>query len=147
MVAAPIASRVTGVLLAVIGLLGALILTLDHILWEIAPMHAYGLIAFVIIDFAAGAFVLAKPMKMAFTFAVVWSALRMIIQLGDVALGPSFGLTYAQFADYLFNPAATSPQNLTGIPGVLIDTILILEIIVIWAALRGRSSIGKTSRP
>jgi len=143
---APVASRIIGGLFAVTGLLGALILSLDHILWETAPMHAYGLIAFVVIDFAAGLFVLVKPMKMAFTFAVAWSALRVIIQLGDVSLGPSFGLTYAQFADYLFNPAATSSPNLTGIPGVLIDTILILEIIVIWMAWRARFSISKTSR-
>jgi hypothetical protein len=144
MTAAPIASRVTGALLVVIGLLGALILGLDHILWETAPVHAYGLVAFVIIDFAAAAFVLAKPMRIAFTLAATWSALRVLIQLGDVLLGPSYGLTYAQFADYLFNPAATNSPNPTGIPGALIDAILILQIIVIWMALKGRSSIGKT---
>ena len=141
---AAIASRVTGTLLAVIGLLGALILALDHILWETAPMHTYGLIFFVIIDFTAGALILARPAKAVFTLAAVWSAFRIIIQFGDVLLGPSFGLTYAQFADYLFNPTATNPPNLTGIPGALIDAILIMEIIVIWTALSRRSSISKT---
>jgi hypothetical protein len=67
----------------------------------------------------------------------------MIIQIGDISLGPSFELTYAQFADYLFNPAATNPPNSIGIPGALIDAILVLEIIVIWQALMGRSSIKK----
>jgi hypothetical protein len=140
---AAIASRIICVLLAVIGVLGALILALDNILWGTAPVYAYGLIFFVIIDFAAGALVLARPSKAFLTLAAAWSASRIIVQLGDVSLAPSFGLTYAQFADYLFNPAATNPRNLTGIPGALIDLILILQIIVIWTALRGRSSINK----
>jgi hypothetical protein len=138
-----IASRVICALLAVTGVLGALILALDNILWETAPVHAYGLIFFVIIDFAAGALVLARPSKAFFTLAAAWSAFRIIIQLGDVSLAPSFRLTYAQFGDYLFNPTATNPPNLTGIPGALIDAILIMEIIVIWMAFRGRSSISK----
>jgi hypothetical protein len=138
-----IASRVICALLAVTGVLGALILALDNILWETAPVHAYGLIFFVIIDFAAGALVLARPSKTFLTLAAAWSAFRIIIQLGDISLAPSFGLTYAQFADYLFNPTATNPPNLTGIPGALIDPILILQIIVIWMAFRGRSSISK----
>jgi hypothetical protein len=138
------ASRVPGGLLAVIGLLGALILALDHVLWETASMHAYGLIVFVIVDFSFCAFVLARSSKTAFALAGAWCILRIIIQIGDISLGPSFGLTYAQFADYLFNPAATNPPNATGIPGALIDIILILEIVVIWTALKGRSSITKT---
>jgi len=137
------APRVTGLLLAVIGFLGALVLGLDRILWETAPIHAYGLIAFVIIDLAAAAFVFARPSKIAFTVAGVWSAARIIIQIGDISLGPSFGLTYAQFVDYLFNPAAVNPPNPAGIPGALIDLILILEIVVIWLAWKARSLIRK----
>ena len=136
--------KVTGGLLAVIGLLGVLILAVDHLLWQIAPLHAYGLIVFVIVDFGLCVFVLARPSKVGFTLAGAWCLLRIVIQIGDVALGPSFGLTSAQFADYLFNPFANNPPNLTGIPGALIDAILVLEIVVIWMAMRGRSSVPKT---
>jgi len=54
-------------LLVAIGLLGVLVLAFDRILWETAPVHAYGLIAFLIIDFGAGALVFARPSKIAFT--------------------------------------------------------------------------------
>ena len=137
-------SKVTGGLLAVIGLLGVLILAVDHLLWQIAPLHAYGLVVFVMVDFGLCAFVFARPSKAAFTLAGAWCILRIIIQMGDIALGPSFGLSYAQFVDYLFNPLANNPPNITGVPGALIDLILVLEIVVIWMALRGRSSISRT---
>ena len=136
--------KVTGGLLAVIGLLGVLILAVDHLLWQIAPLHAYGLIVFVIKDFGLCVFVLARPSKLGFTLAGAWCLLRIVIQIGDVALGPSFGLTSAQFADYLFNPFANNAPNLTGIPGALIDVILVLEIVAIWMTMRGRSIITKT---
>jgi hypothetical protein len=136
-------SKVVGGLLAIIGLLGILILTFDRILWETAPVHAYALIVFVIIDFAAGVLVFAKPSGMTFTLAGVWSAARIVIQIGDVLLGPSLGLSYAQFAGYLFNPAYANPPNPTGIPGAPIDLILILEIIVIWVTWKARSSVRR----
>jgi hypothetical protein len=136
-------SKVVGGLLAIIGVLGVLILTLDRILWETAPVHAYALIVFVIIDLAAGASVFAKPSSVTFILASVWSAARIIIQIGDILLGPSLGLTYAQFASYLFNPAYANPPNPMGIPGALIDLIVILEIIVIWVTWKARSSVRK----
>ena len=136
-------SKVVAGLLAIIGLLGVLVLTFDRILWQTAPVHANALIVFVIIDLAAGAFVLAKPSGMTFTLAGVWSALRIAIQIGDILLGPSFGLSYAQFASYLFNPAYVNPPNPTGIPGAPIDLIVILEIIVIWVTWRAGSSVRK----
>ena len=124
-------------------MLGILILTIDKLIWQIAPLHAYGLIVFVIVDLGLCVFVLAKPSKLGFTLAGVWCILRIVIQIGDIALGPSFGLTYAQFADYLFNPLANNAPNLTGVPGILIDIVLVLEIVVVWTALRGRSPITK----
>jgi hypothetical protein len=129
----------------IIGLLGIVILTLDQILWETAPPHAYGLILFVVIDFVLGSFVIARSSGMAFTLAAGWSAVRIIIQIGDVFLGPSVGISYAGFADYLFNPMAVNPPNPAGVPGGLIDLIIILQIVVIWAAWKGRSLTQKTS--
>jgi hypothetical protein len=137
------ASKIVASLLAIIGLLGVLILAFDRILWETAPVHAYALIVFVIIDFAAGAFVFAKPSGMTFTLAGVWSAARIIIQIGDILLSPSLGLPYVQFASYLFNPAYPNQPNPIGIPGAPIDLIVILEIVVIWVTWKARSSVRK----
>ena len=106
-------------------------------------MHGYALIAFVIIDFAVGAFVFGKPSSLALTLAGMWSAVRIVIQIGDVLLGPSLGLSYAQFASYLFDPVYANPPNPTGIPGAPIDLILILEVIVIWLMWKARSSARK----
>ena len=122
-----------------VGLLGILILVLDQILWSTAPSHAYGLIVFVIVDFAAAGFVLGRPSRMALTIAAAWSSLRILIQLGDVFLGPTLGIGYADFANYLFNPVAVNPPNPAGIPGGLIDLIVIFQIMVISVALKGRS--------
>jgi hypothetical protein len=132
--------KVTGGLLALIGLLGIVVLATDHVLWGVAPLHAYGLIVFVIVDFALCGFLLTKPSKMAFTLTGGWCILRIIIQLGDIALAPSFFLTYTQFAEYLFSPLVNNPPNAPGIPGALIDAIMILEIAVIWITMRVRSS-------
>lgn len=128
-------------MLVLVGLLGLSVLVLDRILWETAPLHAYGLILFVIIDFLLGALVVAKPSRMAFTLAAGWSAIRIIIQIGDVLLGPTLGIPYVGFADYLFNPTATNPPNPTGVPGAIIDLIIIMQIIVAWVAWKGRSFI------
>ena len=75
--------KVTGGLLAVIGLLGVLILGADHLLWQIAPLHAYGLIVFVIVDFGLCVFVFARPSKVGFTLVGVWCLLRIVIQIGE----------------------------------------------------------------
>ena len=69
-----------------------------------------------------------------FKVAGLWSALRIILQFGDVMLGPMFQFSYAQFFDYLFNPASPLPASLgnpPGIPPVPIDLILICDIAVL----------------
>lgn len=133
------ASKIAGALLALTAILGIVILAADNVLRAV-PMHFYALIVFVITDFAVGVFVLMKPSKMAFTIAAAWSALRIIVQIADVSQAQALGMTYSQFADYLFNPISTSAPNPMGVPGALIDLIIILEIIVIWVAWGARSS-------
>jgi hypothetical protein len=76
---------------------------------------------------------------MAFALAAGWSGIRIVIQIADVLLGPSLGITYLEFADYLFNPVANNPPNPTGVPGALTDLIIILQIVVMWVAWKGRS--------
>jgi hypothetical protein len=133
------ASRTVGVLLALSGILGIVILAADRVLPSV-PAHYYALVAFVVIDFAMTGLVLVKPARMVFTAAAGWSALRILLQFADVTQGPGLGMTYNEFADYLFNPLATNTGNPIGVPGLLIDLIIILEATVISLAWKARSS-------
>jgi hypothetical protein len=50
-----------------------------------------------------------------------------------------FQFTYAQFADYLFNPMSALPASLgnpVGIPPIPIDIILICDILVLLTTAR-----------
>jgi hypothetical protein len=97
----------------------------------------------VIIDFTLGALAFPMPKTMLVRLAILWSALRIVIQLGDIYLGPMYQFTYAQFADYLFNPLSSLPAsfgNPPGIPPIPIDLILIIDVVVLVTAVRARSS-------
>ncbi len=125
------------------GLLGIVILALDQVLRSGAPTHYYALIAFVIIDFLLGALAFPMQRNLLVKLAVVWSVLRILIQLGDITQGPVYQFTYAQFADYLFNPMSSLPASLgnpAGIPPIPIDLILIIDIAVLVTAVTARSS-------
>lgn len=114
---------------------------MDQILWQsMGGTHAYGLIAFVIIDFIIAVLLLTRPSKMAFTAAAAWSILRIVIQIADVYFGPAIGLSYGDFANYLFNPTIVTAPNPPGIPAVLIDLIIIIQLIVVAVSLRARSA-------
>lgn len=138
------ASRVAGGLLVLSGLLGIGILALDQVLPKYAPMHYYGLIILVIIDLAVGFLLSAKPMRTYLTLAMVWSIVRIIVQIADVSQAQASGFTsYGQFADYLFNPmssVSTQLGNVPGIPAALIDLIILLDVVVVVVAWLGRSS-------
>jgi len=128
-----------GSLFVASGILGIAILALDTVLRTGAPPHYYALLAFVIIDFVLGALAFPMPKNMLVRLAILWSVLRILIQLGDVYLGPMYQFTYAQFADYLFNPVSSLPASLgnpAGIPPVPIDLILLIDIAVLFIAVR-----------
>jgi len=132
-------SRMVGTLFVMSGISGIVLLVLDQALRTGAPQHYDALILFVIIDFLVGALAFPMPEKLMLKVAAIWSALRILIQLGDVMLGPMFQFSYAQFADYLFNPASTLPASLgnpVGIPPVPIDLILICDIAVLITVAR-----------
>ncbi len=129
-------------MLILTAILGLLILSADNVLRTGAPAHYYALIGFVILDFAVGIFVMTKPTKTAFSIAMGWSLLRIILQIADITQASAYQFaSYGQFADYLFNPGsglAVSLGNPPGVPAALIDLILILEIAVIAVAWKGR---------
>jgi hypothetical protein len=98
------------------------------------------LILFVLVDFVVAGFVLLKAGKTALNVAGLWSILRIVAQLGNVLSAPQMGLTYAQFADYLFDPLVLQEGNPPGVPAVLLDLIIVFELVVILAWFRTRSS-------
>jgi len=118
-----------------------MLLLTDRILWEsLFSLHAYVLILFVIVDFVVAGYVLIKGGKMALTVATLWSGLRVIIQLANVSSATQMGLTYSQFADYLFDPFVLQEGNPPGVPAVFLDLIIICEVVVILVWLKARSS-------
>jgi hypothetical protein len=132
-------SRTIATLFVISGILGIILLALDRVLRTGAPQHYDVLIGFVIIDFLVGALAFPMPQKLTLKVAAIWSALRILVQLGDVMFGPMFQFTYAQFADYLFNPASSLPVSLGNpavIPPVPIDLILICDIAVLLTVAR-----------
>jgi hypothetical protein len=134
-------SRFIGGLFVLSGIFGIVILALDSVLRSGAPQHYDALIGFVIIDFLLGALCFPMPQKLMFRLAAIWSILRILIQLGDVMLGPMFQFTNAQFADYLFNPLSSLPVSLgnpPGIPPVPIDLILICDLAILLTVARAR---------
>ncbi len=122
--------------------MGLVISGVDNVLRTGAPAHYYALIGLVSVDIVVGSFVVAKPTKIAFSIAIGWSLLRIILQVADISQASVYQFSsYGQFADYLFNPASAlsvSLGNPPGVPGALIDLILILEMAVVAVAWKGR---------
>ncbi len=120
-------------LLATSGTLGVVILLTDQILRGAAD-HFYALLLFVIVDFALAGSVIAKPSIHIFRLSAIWCALRIILQVADISQAPIYQFTYAQFADYLFNPissVSSSLGNPLGVPGALLDLIIIIELAIL----------------
>ena len=140
-------AKLAGVLLALCGILGILLLDMDQVLRGAidpmvgVPLHYYALIVFVVLDFVFAAVAFAKPVK-GLTLAGGWSLLRIIIQIADLSQAHAYMFRYTQFADYLFNPMSslsTSSGNPPGVPAVFIDLILLFELIVVILWKKGPS--------
>jgi hypothetical protein len=133
------APKACGSLLILSAIMGIGLLALDNVL-RTAALHYYVLIAFVIVDIAVAIYVLARPVKMTFWIAILWCIVRIILQFADLSQASVYQFSgYGQFADYLFNPVSNlsvSLGNPLGVPGLLIDIILILELAVIAIAWR-----------
>jgi len=141
------ASRVIGGLFVVSGLLGIFLLFSDPVLRIGAPQHYDALIAFVVIDFVLGGLELLTPRSFLLRASAIWSGVRILLMVGDVFLGPMYSFTYAQFADYLFNPMssmAADVGNPAGIPAIPIDLILLIDLAVLIIALRQKHSASST---
>lgn len=138
-------SKTVGVLLVIVGMLGVILLAFDEVLREVAPLHFSALIVFVVIDFLLAASVVVRPSETTLTLAVVWSLLRILIQVGDIVLGSTFDSEYfsgnLQFANYLFNPLTPVEDNPPGVPGAVLDLMLVLQLAVIGVGWKARRAL------
>jgi hypothetical protein len=102
-----ILGAVLSVMLIISGVVGAYILATDSYLWAQAPSHAYGLIAFVALDFAIAVamFVLRWVGRIA---ALILPIVQLAAMAGDlyVGLGSPGSAAQSGFHEYLLNDTA-----------------------------------------
>jgi hypothetical protein len=127
--------QATSLLLVVSALLGTTIILTDRNLWQYQPSHAYGLIAFIIIDLGAAGLVLAKGSRRTIVVAGAWGGLQALIMMSDIITGPtSINLPPDQFAIYLFGLGYYDNMHIA----FLFPLLFVVNIIVLLSALLGR---------
>jgi hypothetical protein len=104
----------TSALLGLSAVLGLAILGTDHNLWSFEPSHAYGLIAFVIIDLVGIALILWKGSRNMLRLGGAWGAVFTLIMVSDIFSGgaSAFGLDSNEFAVYLFGLGYYDSQHI-----------------------------------
>lgn len=137
------ASKVVALVTLLSVVLTIILLIFDQILWTSAPANAFLLIVFIGIDLALSMLLLALTYRWLFALIAVWSAFRIATWFLAVLQAPDYGLTYAEFANYLFNPLANTPPNPPSVPGIFVDPILVLEVLVLVFALVGVYSFSR----
>lgn len=106
-------------------LIGIEILLTDYWLWSAAPTHAYGLIAFVVLD-TAMIFGMWKAVHAAILGALLIATVQLGSMLGDIIIGQPAGTQAAAFRSYLLTDAFYL--------GLLVTQVLIMAIAVeTWA--------------
>jgi hypothetical protein len=76
----------------------------DAELWTVAPDHAYGLAAMVRADLLMLAALLSRKVgTRALRYVSVAGVVKLVLVVGDVLIAPQFGLSYREFANYLFS--------------------------------------------
>jgi hypothetical protein len=83
---------------------GVYLLLTDAELWTAAPDHAYGLAAMVGVDLLVLAALLSRKVgTRALRYISVAGVVKLALVVGDVLTAPQFGLSYQEFANYLFS--------------------------------------------
>ena len=136
----------TSTLLAVSALLGVAILATDHNLWNYEPMHAYGLIGFVVIDVIGIGLIFWKDSRMILRLAALWGAVFALIQVSDIYSGgaSAFGMTTSQFATYLFGLGGYDSSHIAFLNPALFVVNILAAVIGFWES---RSAVTKTTSP
>ena len=91
--------------LAVSALAGIEILSTDLWLWSAAPTHAYGLVAFVVLDVAL-IFRTWRATRFAVFGALSTATVQLAAMLGDIIAGEPAGLPVSIFRNYLLADTA-----------------------------------------
>jgi hypothetical protein len=87
-------------ILAGSAVVGAAILMTDGYLWAAAPSHAYGLVAFVVLDLGLAALVW-KKVRLALLGTAILGAIQFTFMVGDVLVGQPTGLPSGLWEQYL----------------------------------------------
>jgi hypothetical protein len=83
---------------------GVYLLLTDAELWTVAPDHAYGLAAMVGVDLLMIAALLSRKVgTRGLRYVSVAGVVKLALVVGDVLTAPQFGLSYQEFANYLFS--------------------------------------------
>ncbi len=116
---------IIGISLVISAAFGSYLLVTDKSLWILAVSHAYGLLAICVIDLVLAALNFISVRRILLP-TIGWSILTILLQVGDIATAPQFGMNIPYFARYLFGLWA-------------FDGILLIQGVVVAIGLFGRS--------
>ncbi len=106
---------------------GVYLLATDGSLWILAVSHAVGLVLIVVLDVLLG-IVNLMGSKRVYLASLAAAFLGVILQLGDIATAPQYGMSIPYFASYLFRLPA-------------FDMLLALQSGVIVLGIAGRANV------
>lgn len=131
------AQFIIGVVLIISALFGVYLLATDQSLWILASSHAYGLVGMVSIDLILGGLSIFGT-RQVYLPSIAAALLGVLLQVGDIATAPQYGMTIAYFATYLF--------GLWAFDALVAFQLLVIVIgVVEWKPLRTITSQGRTS--
>ena len=119
--------RLIGYLMFLSAACGVFLLATDNSLWILAVSHAVGLVIVVILDVVLGVMNLSGVMRV-YIASLAGATLGIVLQLGDIATAPQYGMTMAYFASYLL-----------GLPAF--DLLLSLQVVILLVGLVGRTNV------
>lgn len=94
-------------LLVASAILGASILLVDDVLWHYAPLHAYGLTAFVILNILSISLVFLRA-RVGFLATLVFGMIQLSGMISNLIIGAQVGVTgfsQAELTEYLLGTA------------------------------------------
>jgi hypothetical protein len=129
-------------LLLVSAILGVAILGTDKNLWQYQPLHAYGLIAFVVIDVVLAGMVLMRGTRSSLRISGLWGLLQALIMVGDIftpsPFGSSFPVSQPDFANYLFGLGLYDNNHIAYLFPTLFAVQILLLVVSLWEARKAK---------
>jgi hypothetical protein len=120
-------------------LFGIYMLSTDSLLHDFAPAHYYALVGFTVISVIVVALPFVRP-KRGLLAAWIWSIIYLILLVGDLTFGASYGILSS---DPAAGHQAFFDRYLIGLSTGLFtfDALLVLQIISIFATAAGYSKL------